>query len=95
MEVARIDARLITSWDAFHDVFASVFRFPDYYGRNMNAWIDCMSDLEPVVVQIDHFDSLQVEICAALVDCAAFVNWRCVEAGEPTIITLSYHKTNR
>ncbi|NBO20974.1 MAG: hypothetical protein EBU97_03310 [Rhodobacteraceae bacterium] len=29
----------------FHDAFARVFGFPNFYGRNMNAWIDCMSYL--------------------------------------------------
>ena len=35
----------VTDWDSFHDTFAEVFGFPDFYGRNMNAWVDCMSDL--------------------------------------------------
>jgi RNAse (barnase) inhibitor barstar len=95
MQIARIDARCIVSWETFHDVFADVFDFPDYYGRNMNAWIDCMSDLEPVVIQIDHIDSLQAEIYTALVDCAAFVNWRYTDAGAPAILTLSYYRTER
>jgi hypothetical protein len=25
-------------------VFAEAFSFPSFYGENMNAWIDCMSD---------------------------------------------------
>jgi Barstar (barnase inhibitor) len=25
----------------FPDTFATVLGFPDLYGRNMNAWIDC------------------------------------------------------
>lgn len=24
-------------------MFASVLGFPDFYGRNMNAWIDCLT----------------------------------------------------
>ena len=44
--IVRIDARRITDWDAFHDVFAEAFGFPDFYGRNDNAWIDCMGDLD-------------------------------------------------
>ena len=35
----------IGTWDDFHDVSAEVFGFPDFYGRNMNAWIDCLSCL--------------------------------------------------
>jgi hypothetical protein len=29
----------------FHDTFSRVFGFFDGYGRNMDAWIDCMSYL--------------------------------------------------
>ena len=95
MQIARIDARRIVSWDTFHGVFADVLKFPNYYGRNMNAWIDCMSDLGPIVLQIDNVDSLQAELYTALVDCAAFINWRCIEAGESAILILSYYRTKR
>lgn len=44
--VVEIDAQRITDWDSFHDVFAEVFGFPDFYGRNMDAWIDCMTSLD-------------------------------------------------
>jgi RNAse (barnase) inhibitor barstar len=46
MMIVRIDARRITDWDAFHDIFAEAFGFPDFYGRNGNAWIDCMGYLD-------------------------------------------------
>ncbi|OAI55724.1 hypothetical protein AYO49_05230 [Verrucomicrobiaceae bacterium SCGC AG-212-N21] len=41
-----IDASRITGWDSFHDVFAETFGFPEFYGRNMDAWIDCMTGLD-------------------------------------------------
>ena len=41
-----IDASRISDWDSFHDVFAETFGFPGFYGRNMNAWIDCMTYLD-------------------------------------------------
>jgi RNAse (barnase) inhibitor barstar len=41
-----IDASSILDWPSFHAVFSKAFGFPDFYGRNMNAWIDCMSDLD-------------------------------------------------
>ncbi|MCE9607128.1 MAG: barstar family protein [Planctomycetia bacterium] len=44
--VIRLNCELITDWESFHTVFAEVFGFPDFYGRNMNAWIDCMSYLD-------------------------------------------------
>ena len=42
----RIDASGIRDWESFHDVFAHAFGFPEFYGRNMDAWIDCMSYLD-------------------------------------------------
>jgi len=64
-----IDARKITDSASFHSVFAEEFGFPSYYGRNMDAWIDCMTSLDTpedgmskvhvkpghvVVIQIEH-----------------------------------------
>jgi hypothetical protein len=46
MMVVRLDCNRITDWESFHTVFADVFGFPAYYGRNMDAWIDCMSCLD-------------------------------------------------
>jgi len=44
-EVA-IDASEILDWPSFHSVFAKAFGFPAFYGRNMDAWIDCMTSLD-------------------------------------------------
>jgi hypothetical protein len=43
---ASIDCANIHDWPSFHDEFAHVFGFPDFYGRNMDAWIDCMTSLD-------------------------------------------------
>jgi hypothetical protein len=40
--VVRIPTSGITDWDSFHSVFAEALGFPDFYGRNMNAWADCL-----------------------------------------------------
>ncbi|MDG3003854.1 barstar family protein [Paludisphaera mucosa] len=40
MQLVKLDTRRITDWDAFHDAFAEAFGFPEFHGRNMNAWID-------------------------------------------------------
>jgi len=45
MKTVLIDTSKIIGWESFHDVFADTLGFPDYYGRNMNAWIDCMSSI--------------------------------------------------
>jgi hypothetical protein len=43
MTVVPIPTSRITDWRTFHDVFAETLGFPGYYGRNGNAWIDCMT----------------------------------------------------
>ena len=46
MKLVKLDTRPIVDWETFHSVFKEVFGFPDFYGRNMNAWIDCMTHLD-------------------------------------------------
>jgi hypothetical protein len=43
MPVVRIPTSQITDWASFHDVFEATLGFPGYYGRNMDAWIDCLT----------------------------------------------------
>ena len=107
MPLIRLDGKRILDWDTFHDVFADLFGFPGFYGRNMNAWIDCMSYLDDpaacmttvhgtsadaVVLQIDNVGSVPVPIYDAIVESAAFVNWRRIEKGESAILTLAFYK---
>lgn len=44
--LVRIDADGIRDAESFHSLFAATFGFPEWYGRNMDAWIDGMSDLD-------------------------------------------------
>jgi RNAse (barnase) inhibitor barstar len=53
--IVRIPGERITNWQTFHDVFADALGFPDFYGRNMNAWIDCLGyadDLDAGMMRI-------------------------------------------
>lgn len=43
MNVVVIDTGRIVDWTTFHTVFAELMGFPDFYGTNMDAWIDCMT----------------------------------------------------
>ena len=43
MAQVRLCGATIRDWDAFHDQSAAAFGFPAFYGRNMNAWIDCLT----------------------------------------------------
>lgn len=46
MAHVTLQAEKVIDWDSFHDLFAETFGFPDFYGRNMDAWIDLMSSLD-------------------------------------------------
>jgi hypothetical protein len=42
----QIDGGKITDWDSFHGHFSEKLGFPGFYGRNMDAWNDCMTSLD-------------------------------------------------
>lgn len=46
MQTVTIPVEEIGDWPTFHDVFQRALGFPDFYGRNMNAWIDCMTSVD-------------------------------------------------
>ncbi len=67
MKIIKIDTRKIIDWETFHDVFKEIFGFPDFYGRNMDAWIDCMASLdapedEMTKVNIDKNETLVLHL---------------------------------
>lgn len=43
MPVVDVPVSQINDWDTFHDTFAATLGFPSFYGRNMDAWIDCLT----------------------------------------------------
>lgn len=40
-----IDFSEVNSLDELHDLLAYAFQFPDFYGKNIHALIDCLSSL--------------------------------------------------
>jgi Barstar (barnase inhibitor) len=46
MAFVQINTKQITDRASFHQVCKEAFGFPDFYGNNMNAWIDCLSYLK-------------------------------------------------
>lgn len=69
MASVQLDARKISDWHSFHAECQAVFGFPEFYGHNMDAWIDCLSDLREedgmtsLVLQPD--EVLQIEVLHA------------------------------
>jgi RNAse (barnase) inhibitor barstar len=49
MKTVANSASAIDGPASFHEAFASALGFPSWYGRNMDAWIDCMSSREVMV----------------------------------------------
>ena len=48
-----IEGTSILDREGFHSTFSNAFGFPEYYGRNMDAWIDCMTTLDDPEPQSD------------------------------------------
>jgi RNAse (barnase) inhibitor barstar len=110
--MVKIDTTKITDWDTFHTVFAEALGFPGFYGRNMNAWIDCLTSLDepldgmtkihaaPNGVLLLHLDKVRdfrqrcPEQYAALIECAAFVNYRRMAVDEEPVLALSFWESN-
>lgn len=72
--VVTINAAEISDWTTFHSVYSDKFGFPDFYGMNMDAWIDCMTSLDSpedgmtnvhapkggvITIQIDNYADLK------------------------------------
>lgn len=98
VSLAKIDLGNIHDWGSFHDEFQRVFGFPEFYGRNMDAWVDCMSSIQcekgkTVTIELGDvsvFKMQHPELFLAIVECSSFVNWRLIEAGEPPVLSLSF-----
>jgi hypothetical protein len=46
MPKVTIDTKAVHDWDTLHAVCKEAFGFPDFYGRNGDAFIDCLSYLD-------------------------------------------------
>lgn len=77
--IVNIPASEIKDWETFHEVFKCVFGFPDFYGRNMNAWIDCMGDLDDPGTGMVQVAVEAGDLVAIRIDDAADFERRCPE----------------
>ena len=86
--IIAINGSHITDFDTFHSEFKRILDFPDFYGANMNAWIDCMRDIhedtgmtnllldqsQPLILEISDAEIIPEEVLNALASCTAYVN---------------------
>ena len=80
-----IDTSNISDEASAHDTFARTFLFPPYYGRNWDAWIDCVSDDAIIpgdsliilrILQTEAFQQRCPQVLDRFILCTAFVNNR-------------------
>jgi hypothetical protein len=106
MTVVAIPLEAVHDWDSFDDVFAKALRFPSYYGRNANAFIDCLSDIaegrdvppllaEGEILTIDlgdlgDFGERCPEQLAALFDWVAWVNTESIDHDRAPRLVIAY-----
>lgn len=59
MKQITLDCRGIADKDQLHAALAQALAFPDWYGGNLDALYDCLTDLEsPVQLQLTGWASL-------------------------------------
>jgi RNAse (barnase) inhibitor barstar len=106
MASVRFESSTVQDWKSFHEYCKEIFGFPDFYGANMNAWIDCMSSLdeegmtrfliasdEMLQIEFTNTEAFQdrlPEVFDAIVDCTAFVNQRYIESGRTAALSFVF-----
>ena len=102
--IVSVDCSQIADWGDLHDAFAEAFGFPAYYGRNANAWIDCMTNLDTddstirvapgeivtlALVDAKGLKNRAPALLSDILELAAFVNHRRMDNGESPILCVS------
>lgn len=60
MREITIDGAKIQTKEELHEAFAAMLNFPEWYGRNLDALHDCLTEIrEETVIHIEDFDDLE------------------------------------
>ena len=60
MKTYRLDCAQMTTREALHGYLARELALPGYYGKNLDALFDCLTDMdEPAVFYFSHLNELQ------------------------------------
>ena len=54
MKTIKLDIKELNEYK--HDYLINIFSLPDYYGRNFDAFYDCLTDLNKIKVEIINQD---------------------------------------
>lgn len=75
----QIDGTGILDWESFHDIFAEAFGFPGFYGRNMDAWVDCMTCLDDSSAEMTSLHVVTGDVVVIQLSGAEQMKKRCPE----------------
>ena len=63
MRICILDGNLITDKKLLHDTLSASLLLPDWYGRNLDALYDCLTDIqEETEIQILNPESLEAHL---------------------------------
>ena len=63
MKTIILDGNEIISMSDIHNIFSEELNFPEYYGRNLDALYDCLSDVsEEVEIIIENKAELEEDL---------------------------------
>lgn len=102
--VVDLDGTAMTTVAGFHAELARGLGLPSWYGANLDALVDCLTDLDApaaglstvhappgglVVLAVAAADAMPDALATALADAVAFVNFRRRERGLPAVVALA------
>jgi len=96
--IITIPTNQITDWDSFHSVFQAALGFPDFYGRNMDAWIDCMTLIDDTPSGMSTASVAIGELITLRIDNVAEFQRRCPEQYDALIecaASVNYRRIKR
>lgn len=65
MRICTLDGNSITDKKTLHDILAAALQLPDWYGRNLDALYDCLTDMkEEVEILILNAENLEAHLGA-------------------------------
>ena len=65
-----LDGSQMTTRETAHEHIAKQLRFPDYYGKNLDALYDCVTDLPDAELVIVFSEAMDPDIARVLLDAA-------------------------
>ncbi len=56
MQMVYLDTRKLTDKEASHEYLRDMLDFPEYYGANLDALYDCLTDLPPTEIFLENVE---------------------------------------